>query len=60
MHDELITVDELAQKLKVKKSWIYARTREKRPGAMPTVRAGKYRRFSYREVLDWLRKNQSA
>ena len=51
---ELLTVQELAEKLKVKKSWVYSRTRKKGPGCMPTVPVGKYRRFRLADVLAWL------
>lgn len=53
--DELMTLEELAQRLKVRKSWVYARTREKGPGSMPRLKAGKYLRFQERAVVEWLR-----
>jgi hypothetical protein len=56
---DLLTVDELADALKVKKSWVYGKTRETGPDAMPRIRAGKYLRFEYEPVLDWLRKNST-
>ena len=33
--DRLLTVNELAEVLSVKKSWIYSRTRETGPGTIP-------------------------
>ena len=45
MSQELLTVDELAEHLKVPKSWIYSRTREKGPDSIPRIQAGKYIRF---------------
>lgn len=56
---ELITVDELAERLRVPKSWVYCKTREHGPKAMPRIRTGKYLRFQYSAVLDWL-KNSTA
>ena len=50
---ELLTVQELAEKLKVKKSWVYSRTRETGPGCMPRIVLGKYRRFRLQAVLEW-------
>jgi len=50
---ELLTVQELAEKLKVKKSWVYSRTRETGPEAMPRICLGKYRRFKIEDVLAW-------
>lgn len=49
----LLTVEELAQALKVPKSWIYDRTRRKRDG-IPHLRVGKYPRFELPRVLAWL------
>lgn len=59
MNQNLLTVDELAASLSVKTSWVYSRSREKGPGAMPKIKVGKYCRFVLDDVLDWL-KNQEA
>ena len=59
MSDNLITVKELADALRVPKSWIYSRTRETGPEAMPKLIVGKYRRFILDDVLDWLNKQQN-
>jgi hypothetical protein len=58
INDSLLTVDELALKLKVPKSWIYARTRESGPEAMPKIHVGKYLRFRWDDVWNWIQKNQ--
>jgi len=55
---ELLTVQELANRLRVPVSWVYARTREKGLGAMPVTRIGKYRRFELPKVLEWLASKQ--
>jgi len=52
--DELLTVQELAEKLKTRESWVYGKSREKGPGAIPAVRCGKYVRFRLPDVLIWL------
>ena len=57
---DFLTVDELAEKLKVPKSWVYSRTRETGPDAMPRIQVGKYIRFYESEVLDWLRRRNGA
>ena len=59
MDQDLITVDELAETLKVAKSWVYSRTRETGPDAMPKLVVGKYRRFVLVDVINWL-KEQNA
>ena len=56
MTNDLMTVDELSLKLKVPKSWVYSRTRESGSDAIPRVHVGKYLRFKWDEVEEWLRK----
>ena len=52
---ELLTVEQLAGKLKVHKSWVYRQTRQRGPDSIPRVPVGKYLRFNLMEVLSWLR-----
>jgi len=56
----LLTVDELAESLKVPKSWLYSRTRETGPGAIPRIKVGKYIRFEKDKVMDWLKDQQES
>lgn len=56
----LLTVDELAQKLKVRKSWLYARTMQKGDGAIPRIKIGRHVRFDEAEVIEWLKGKQDA
>ena len=49
----LLDVDGLSKALGVHKSWVYSRTRETGPDAMPRIRLGKYLRFRLSEVMDW-------
>lgn len=51
---ELITAKELAKRLNVQVSWIYRRTRLGQE-AIPHVKMGKYVRFDWEEVLDFLK-----
>lgn len=57
-NNELLTIDELAKDLKVKKSWLYRYTMQKGPGSIPRIRVGKYIRFIKEEVMEWLKNNQ--
>lgn len=45
---ELLTAEELADKLKLPISWVYEQSRQDK---IPTHRLGKYIRFSLQEVL---------
>ncbi len=60
MNQELLTIIEMAEKLRVPKSWLYSRTRETGPGTIPRVKVGKYIRFIESEVMDWLKKQNQA
>lgn len=57
---ELLTIREMAERLKVPVSWLYARTRQTGPGTMPRIKVGKYLRFRIDEVMDWLRKQSES
>lgn len=46
---ELLTPEELAERLKVPVTWIYEQSRQ---GNIPTHRIGRYIRFDFHEVLD--------
>jgi predicted DNA-binding transcriptional regulator AlpA len=50
----LETVIELSARWRVPVSWVYAKTRETSPGAIPRVKIGKYLRFIPEEVDAWL------
>ena len=61
--DEILSIDELAARLKVRKSTIYELSRQRGrirasrlPGRepLPSRRVGKYLRFSWQEVIGWL------
>lgn len=56
MNHDLLTIDELAERVKVRKSWVYGETRKSGEGSIPRLKVGKYLRFSLAEVLEWLRK----
>jgi|LQYC01.1.fsa_nt_gi DNA binding domain, excisionase family len=52
----LLTLEELAEQLKVHKSWLYSKTRLRGEGQIPQVKVGKYYRFRFEEVEKWLKK----
>lgn len=56
--EELLTVAEISQFLKVPVSWVYERTRRRGLDQLPHFKLGKYLRISKKEVLDWLQKNK--
>ena len=58
MTEKFLTTDELAEALKVPKSWVYSRTRERGEDTIPKLAVGKYYRFHLNEVLEWLKKRE--
>jgi excisionase family DNA binding protein len=57
MHQNLISIKEMASKLYVPVSWLYSRTRTKE---IPHYKIGKYVRFDETEVMEWIRKSQAV
>jgi excisionase family DNA binding protein len=56
----LLTVEEVAELLKVPVSWVYDRTRSRGVNRIPGFRLGKYWRFQESEVLGWLERQRSG
>jgi len=56
----LLTIDDLSGMLNVPKSWLYSRTRETGPDAMPRLKVGKYLRFEWDKVQVWLHQQSEA
>lgn len=55
---DILTPEELARRLKVPVGWIYekSRARGKHGGKpLPVLRVGRYLRFIWPEVLEWMR-----
>ncbi len=52
--EELLTVSEIATALKVPVSWVYERTRRSGTGQIPHFKLGKYLRFRWSAVREWL------
>jgi len=51
---ELLTVGEVAERLKVPTSWVYERTRKRSSDRLPGFRLGKYWRFCEADLQAWL------
>jgi excisionase family DNA binding protein len=57
---ELLTVEDVAENLKVPVSWVYERTRQRGLNRLPGFRLGKYWRFREAEVLAWLDRQRAG
>lgn len=57
----LLTLEEVASMLKVRKSWVYARTcasTKMTSDSIPCISLGKYIRFDESEVIEWVKRQQ--
>lgn len=54
----LLTLEEVAELLRVPKSWVYERNRRGSADRIPGFRLGKYWRFRLGDVLVWLEQRQ--
>jgi predicted DNA-binding transcriptional regulator AlpA len=58
---DILTPAQLAERLQVSKSWVFEQTRNrakirnKKP--LPCIRLGKYIRFSWSRVCEWMNRN---
>jgi predicted DNA-binding transcriptional regulator AlpA len=61
--EDLLTPAQLAERLQVKVSWIFEQTRtraairNKNKSPLPCIRLGKYLRFRWSSVCQWLEEN---
>jgi excisionase family DNA binding protein len=55
--NDLLTPDELAARLKVHKSWVFEKTRRRCSDPLPCIRVGRYLRFNWPDVVEWLKPN---
>jgi excisionase family DNA binding protein len=54
--EDILTPEELAARLKVPKSWVYEKTRSRgrNQNPLPCLRLGRYIRFDWTKVVEWL------
>jgi len=59
---EILTPQQLAERLQVKPSWVYEQTRHRsgvrNPDPLPHIKMGLYLRFDWRDVLGWLERQK--
>lgn len=54
----ILTVEELAARLKVPRTWVYEHLRARAGKTIPAFRCGRYLRFDWLEVAAWLRERR--
>lgn len=53
----LLTAEEVARKLGVPKTWVYAQSRQ---GRIPTITLGRYRRYRAEAIESWVRQLEAG
>jgi excisionase family DNA binding protein len=56
----LLTVEDVAELLRVPVTWVYERTRQRGLNRLPGFRLGKYWRFREAEVFAWLERQRAG
>jgi len=51
---QILTLAEVAQRLKTSNRWVYEKTRRRCPAPLPVMRIGRYCRFYWPAVCAWL------
>jgi len=63
-HSQILTPEQLAERLQVQVSFIYENTRKRasvrNSDPLPSIRMGKYLRFYWPEVEKWLERRQGG
>jgi excisionase family DNA binding protein len=57
---QILTLEELASRLKVSERWVYEKSRRRCQNPLPTIRIGRYLRFDWTSVSAWLRQQERA
>jgi hypothetical protein len=57
---EVLTHEDVAQRLKVPASWIYEKTRKRCRNPIPSIPMGRYIRFDWDAVVKWLEEQAQA
>jgi len=53
-NEKLLTIQQVAELLRVPVSWVYGRTRRRSTERLPGIRLGKYWRFREEEIHAWV------
>jgi len=57
---QILTLEEVAARLKVTPRWVYEKTRRRCQKPLPTIRIGRFLRFDWLRVSGWLNSHSTA
>jgi excisionase family DNA binding protein len=58
--EDILTPEEVAARLKVPDSWVYEKTRSRCRNPIPCLHIGRYIRFNWSAVVNWLTEGGDA
>lgn len=53
---QILTLSEIAERLKVSERWVYEKSRRRCQNPLPVIRIGRYLRFNWIDVSAWLQR----
>lgn len=57
---QILTIDEVAARLKVSPRWVYEKSRRRCQNPLPVIRIGRYLRFNWIDVSTWLQRQSTG
>jgi predicted DNA-binding transcriptional regulator AlpA len=57
---QILTLSEVAERLKVSERWVYEKSRRRCQNPLPVIRIGRYLRFNWLEVSVWLHRQSTG
>ena len=57
---QILTLSEVAERLKVSNRWVYEKTRRRSQDPLPVIRIGRYLRFNWIDVSAWLMRHSNV
>jgi excisionase family DNA binding protein len=57
---QILTLKEVAERLKVSERWVYEKTRRRSQNPLPCFRIGRYMRFDWTRVSAWLQRQSTG
>ena len=57
---QILTLVEIADRLKVSQRWVYEKTRNRCQDPLPVIRIGRYLRFNWLDVSVWLQRHSNV
>ncbi len=55
----ILTKEQIAARLQVPPAWVYEKTRRRCINPIPVMKIGRYLRFDWAVVVDWLRRSST-